>query len=141
MDKELEQLVDRLRDIRKETQAILSDLTPEELNLTWQGEGYLRGRTIRQILQGMADHERDHLYHLFRARVRVGLRRTELNRYLGDLEAARADLLGNLLGIGDEKLDQEWEAGEWTIRQIVSHMGDVEEEYRNRIQTIRGRQT
>ena len=55
--------------------------------------------------------------------------RAEGGRILGQATAARWDLQGLLLPIGDRQLDEEPGGGEWTLRATLGHILEVQERY------------
>ncbi len=124
MGTELDKLIKELEDVRKESIDTLSSLTDEQLDLKNE-----RGRSVRAFLQALADHDKEHVQHLIRARRAVRSRRREIHRVLGELMAARGELLGLIVGLEDENLDKEWEEGEWSIRNILEHLVQTERAY------------
>lgn len=122
MDEKLAELEGRLAQSRAELLAALEGLSPEELDQR-PSDG---GRSLRQILHLLADHESDHIFHLLRARRGAGSRVSEVHRLLAELAEVRGRLLANLAGLRQEHLDLEWEDGEWTVRQILEHLGETE---------------
>ena len=137
MGAELDKLIKELEEVRKESVKILSSMSDEQLDLKNE-----RGRSIRAFVQGLADHDLDHVQHLIRARRAVGSRRREINRALGELMSARGELMGLIAGLEDENLDKEWEEGEWSIRNILEHMVQTERTYiMDNVQKISGAAT
>ncbi len=132
MDEALAQAEARLAQSRAELLAALDDISPEELD-----RRSASGRSLRQMLHLLADHESDHVFHLMRARRGAGSRVNEVHRLLAELSEVRGRLLGNLAGLRQEHLDAEWEDGEWTIRQIVEHLAETERHWAEQVQKLR----
>lgn len=124
MGDELNKLIKELDEVRTETFRYISTLSEEDLDLKNE-----RGRSIRSWLQALADHDKEHIQHLIRARRAVGSRRSEINRLLSEAMASRGELLGLIAALPDEALDKEWQEGEWSIRNIIQHMGQTERTY------------
>ena len=124
MGAELDKLIKELEDVRRESVKVLCSLNDEQLDLKNE-----RGRSVRAFVQTLVDHDNEHIQHLIRARRGVGSRRKEINRVLGEMMAARGELLGLIAGLEDENLDKDWEEGEWSIRNILEHMVQTERTY------------
>jgi len=106
---------------RKELIDLLSELTPEQLNV--QPEG---GRSVREMIHRVVDHDRDSCQYLMAMRRGVGAQQNDVNRLLCQIEAAEGELAANLAGLPDDYLDKEWQSGEWTIRQLLEHIARVD---------------
>jgi hypothetical protein len=106
---------------RKELLAVLSELTPEQLNA--QADG---GRSVREMMHRVVDHDRDSCQYLMAMRRGVGVQQNDVNRLLCQIQAAQGELAANLAGLADEYLDKEWQSGEWTIRQLLDHIARVD---------------
>ncbi len=124
MGTDLDKLIKELEDVRRESVKVLCSLNDEQLDLKNE-----RGRSVRAFVQTLVDHDNEHIQHLIRARRGVGSRRKEINRVLGEMMAARGELLGLIAGLEDENLDKDWEEGEWSIRNILEHMVQTERTY------------
>ena len=124
MGAETKRLLSELAVARQETLALLEGLADDQLDARNE-----RGRSVRGFLQGMVDHDLEHVQHLIRARRGAGSRRTEVHRMIAELEAARGELLGTLAALDDEALDKDWEEGEWPIRKILEHLIETERNY------------
>lgn len=124
MGEGLDELLDQLYAVRQETMNLLTKTSDADLDNKTE-----RGLTLRRVLQMLTDHDDEHLQHILRARRAVGARRGEIHRLMGEMQAARGELIGNVMGLTPEQLDKEWEEGEWAIRQILIHMVDTERSY------------
>ncbi|MSQ15431.1 MAG: hypothetical protein EXR50_06165 [Dehalococcoidia bacterium] len=124
MGAELDKLIKELEDVRRESAKVLANLSDEQLDLKNE-----RGRSVRAFIQALADHDNEHVQHLIGARRGVGSRRKEVNRLLGEMMAARGQLLGLIAGLEDDNLDKDWKEGEWSIRNILEHMVQTERTY------------
>ncbi|MBI4340172.1 MAG: hypothetical protein HY680_09510, partial [Chloroflexi bacterium] len=83
----------------------------------------------------------DHLQHVLKERRKIGAPRTEVGRVLAEMEAARAELIGSLIGLTDEDLRTDISEGrelgnlqpragqepEYTIKRLIEHVVDMEE--------------
>lgn len=87
----------------------------------------------RWVVLNFADHDEEHLVQLVHTLQSVpGWHRSKANILLGAAEATRGALLATLTGLGDDDLDviPESPAGEWSLRQTLSHIIFVEHAYR-----------
>jgi hypothetical protein len=87
----------------------------------------------RWTVLNFADHDEEHLIQLTDTLQNVpGWRRSRAQLLLGAAEATRGALLATLIGLGDDDLDvvPETPAGEWPLRQTLSHIIFVEHAYR-----------
>ena len=118
---EVKRLLAAWEEKRKEMLAVLSELTLEQLNV--QPEG---GRSVRELIHRIVDHDRDSSQYLMAMRRGVGAQQNDVNRLLCQVQAAQGELAANVAGLADEYLDKEWQSGEWTIRQLLDHIARVD---------------
>ena len=122
---------------REEAAAWLAGLTNEQLDRKSQPvtlakigqftDYTLPEMTVRQLMNRISDHHRDHQQHLLRARRTLGCPRTDAQRIVAEMQAVRAELAACLQGLPDDVLDKTgWEEGEWSIRQILEHLAEWE---------------
>lgn len=131
---EVKRLLAEWESKRKETLAQLSELTPEQLNV--QPEG---GRSVREMMHRIVDHDRDSCQYLMAMRRGVGAQQNDVNRLLCQIQSSGGELAANLAGLEDEYLDKEWQSGEWTIRQLLDHIARVDGFYLSGINKALGR--
>lgn len=130
---EVKALLAELESRRKELLACLSELTPEQLNA--QDD---RGRSIRENMHRIVDHDKDSHQHLMAMRRGVGSEQNTVNRLLELIQASGGELAANLAGLEDEYLDKEWQSGEWTIRQLLDHLTRADARQLSRINEVLG---
>jgi uncharacterized damage-inducible protein DinB len=137
---ELNRLIAEIQAQRERAMALLSTLTDEQLDLAFETEEATEEGpfTIRRLLHRITTHHKDHLRHLLKARQGIGSPRSELARILAEMQAARAELVASLIGLSDEDLDKPWQEGEWTVRQIVLHIVEMENMRLSHIQQALG---
>jgi len=137
---ELNRFIAELQAQRERAMALLSSLTDGQLDLIFEtDEATEEGPfTIRRLLHRITTHHKDHLRHLLKARQAIGSPRSELARILAEMQAARAELVASLIGLSDEDLDKPWQEGEWTVRQIVLHIVEMENMRLSHIQQALG---
>jgi DinB family protein len=142
MDTELRKLISRLEAQRREAMDLLMGLTDEQLGLPYTKEPMEEGPfTIRRLIHRITTHHDDHLQHLLKARRMIGAPRSEVVRALAEMQAARAELVTNLLGLTDEDLARDCSEGQelgnlqprsdqeprYTIRRIAEHVVEMEQ--------------
>ena len=118
----VEQLQAIQEDIRKEL------TTLERSTLLLQTDN-ARWNTVRRVVLRFGDHLREHTTQLIAAREDIGDRQTMPQRMLAQAEESYGRLMGSLIGLDDESLDRAPEPGEWSPRQILEHMVQVQELY------------
>ena len=131
MEGNFTQLVSQLLEVEAELVQELTSLQEEELDLAITG--HRRARDLRQFLQHHIYHAWDHLAHTVKTRNEILAPRDEVNVLLGDLLAARGQLLGQASGLTAAQLEEAPE-GEWSIREILEHMLRAD---RRQLDTIR----
>ena len=131
---EVRRLLAEWQSKRDELLAQLWELTPEQLNA--QAEG---GRSVREIMHRIVDHDKDSRQHLMAMRRGVGWQQNAVNRLLEQIQASQGELAANLANLGDEYLDKEWQSGEWTIRQLMDHLTKIESLWLSGINKALGR--
>lgn len=128
MDPDLEELLARMREVREETLKSLADLEEEELLVPCTERG-----NIRQVIELLIWHERDHYGQIHKIRRDTKVGRKSINLLMSDLIAARGMVEGMLLGLTSEQLDMVPREGEWSIRQVAEHLMEGERRLRQRI--------
>jgi hypothetical protein len=124
-------VLNRLRENRRAVFADLLGYPDEHLD----GVCNLSFGTVpaRWTVLNFADHDEEHLIQLIDTLHEVpGWRWSKAHTLLGAAEATRGALLATLVGLGDDDLDvaPESPAGEWPLRQTLSHIFFVEHAYR-----------
>ncbi|MBI2865125.1 MAG: DinB family protein [Chloroflexi bacterium] len=96
-----------------------------EKRTAWGG----REMTIRFIIGQVGNHDREHGIQVAKSLQWLGRQFTEAEMAVAKLMQARGELLGMLAAIDDEDLDRGPKEGEWTIRQTLQHILDVQKRY------------
>ena len=79
-------------------------------------------------------HEVEHTVQLAKTLQMLGAAQGEAQLILKSLQSARGELEGMMVGLSDEDLDREPAEGEWSARQVIEHILQVEEAYTRRIE-------
>ena len=128
MDPDLEELLTRMRKVREETLKSLEDLGEDELLLPCTERG-----NIRQVIELLIWHERDHYGQLYKNRRDTKVGHKSINLLMSELMAARGMVEGMMLGLTSEELDMAPKEGEWSIRQVAEHLMETEKRFGQRI--------
>jgi len=128
MDSDLEELLIRMRKVREETLKSLEDLEEDELLVPCTERG-----NIRQIIELLIWHERDHYGQIRKNRRDTKAGHKSINLLMSDLTAARGMVEGMMLGLTSQELDMVPKEGEWSIRQVAEHLMEAERRLRQRI--------
>lgn len=89
--------------------------------------------TVRFRMLRFAHHEREHAAHIRKWRRQVGRTETEAQALLNLLARARGGTEAVLVGAPDSALDAAPGNGDWTVRQILQHLDDVQERLTQRM--------
>ncbi len=128
----VDDILARMRDQRKSVQDRLQAVTEEQmLAPTTYGE---RSVDVRFMFYRFIAHEVEHTVQLAKTLHMLGAAQGEAQLILKSLQAARGELEGMMVGLSDEDLDREPAEGEWSARQVIDHILQVEEVYTRRIE-------
>ncbi len=129
---DLQAKLDEIRAARTEVLQYLQDLPDADTDLetplrTWRNLGI--------VLLRFGDHMREHGNQIAGIRQTLGHGPTDVQRKLGEAEAAWGELLGVVTGLTDADLDAIPEAGGWSIRETLDHILAAEIHYLEAIKT------
>lgn len=126
--------LDRFDAIQRRMLDELTDLPRAELKYAADN---VRWNTVRRALLRLGDHVREHTTQLAAAREDLGANQTMPQRMLARACADYGAFVGAVVGLEDEALDQVPEPGEWTPRQIIEHMLEIQGWYLGLIRAAR----
>jgi hypothetical protein len=125
-------MLERMREQRSRTNERLTEVTEEQmLATTTYGE---RDVNARFFFYRLVAHEVEHTVHLAKTLQALGIAQTEAGLILKNLQTARGELEGMLVGLTDEDLDRVPAEGDWPIRRVLEHILEAEESYGQRIE-------
>ena len=87
---------------------------------------------VRNVFYRLVTHELDHTVHMIKTLKQLDISANEAEMIITTLQEARGKLEGLLVSISDENFDKAPE-GEWSPRQVLQHILDVEVSYTRRI--------
>ncbi len=87
---------------------------------------------VRNVFYRLVTHELDHTVHMIKTLKQLDISANEAEMIITTLQEARGKLEGLLVSISDENFDKAPE-GEWSPRQVLQHIVDVEVSYTRRI--------
>ena len=87
---------------------------------------------VRNVFYRLVTHELDHTVHMVKTLKQLDISANEAEMIITTLQEARGKLEGLLVSISDENFDKAPE-GEWSPRQVLQHIVDVEVSYTRRI--------
>ena len=125
-------IVDELRVSRAGLQEKLSGVTEEQMLTTIprQQEGDVN---VRFYFYRLIAHEAEHTVHLIKTLAGLDINQSEAQLILRNLQAARGELEGLLLGLSDEDLDRAPSTDEWAPRRVLEHIIETEKNYGDRV--------
>jgi hypothetical protein len=87
-------------------------------------------RSVSFLLRAFSLHELDHLQHLHKLLAARGRGFGEAQLLLSKAQALRGEVEALLLSLSDEEFDAPGAGAEdWSIRQLVEHLGEVDAHY------------
>jgi len=93
-------------------------------------------RNVNFLLRALSLHELDHVQHLHKLLAARGRGFSEAQILLSKAQALRGELEALLLSLSDEEFDAPGAGPEdWSIRQLVEHLGTVDQLYAGNIRT------
>ena len=120
--------------IQREILEELASLERAELKYATDSQ---RWNTVRRVMLRFGDHLREHTTQLVAARESINALQSMPQRLLARAQEAYGALLGAVVGLQDEHLDQTPEPGEWSVRQILEHMISTQKDYLEMIRRAR----
>jgi hypothetical protein len=125
-------IVDDLRASRAELQEKLFGVTDEQMltNIPRQQGGDVN---VRFYFYRLIAHEAEHTVHLIKTLAGLNINQNEGQLILRNLQAARGELEGLLLGLSDEDLDRAPSADDWAPRRVLEHIIETEKIYGGRV--------
>lgn len=126
-----DKMLNKLRASRAKTQAQLASVAEAQMTLPLP-----RRQTpadVRSLYYRLIAHEVEHTVHLIKTLDALGIRQTEAQLILRDLQETRGKLEGLLVGLSDADLDRQPEGEAWPLRRVLEHIIETEEMYTGRI--------
>lgn len=111
----------------QETVDTLSELADAELAEP-SSHVCAQGKDVWTLITNDIDHEKIHVGQILEARYEGRLTQTHLQRLVAEWLTERTRLIGSLLGLSDEQLNQETAPGGWTYRAVAKHVLLVEQD-------------
>lgn len=82
---------------------------------------------VRTMFYRFVSHEIEHTIHLAKTLRNLGVHLNEAEQILEELAESRGKLIGMLSTLNDEQLDSKPSSEDWSPREIVDHILEVEE--------------
>ena len=126
------EMLELLRGSREQTFERLHDVTDEQMlaSADW-GQ---RKVDVRFFFYRLVAHQVEHTVHLAKTLHGLGIAQSEAGLILNNLQAARGELEGMLVGLKAEDLDRVPAEGEWSVRKVLEHIMEAEDSYSRRIE-------
>lgn len=100
-----------------------------------------QGKDVWTLITNDIDHEKIHTGQILEARYEARITQTQMQRLIAEWLMERARLIGSLVGLTDEQLNQGTAPGAWTYRAVAKHTLLVEQDsLANLTQAIAGRE-
>lgn len=86
-----------------------------------------QGKDVWTLITNDIDHERIHAGQIIEGRYEARIAPSHMHRLAAEWLVERARLIGSLLGLTDEQLQQETAPGGWSYRAVATHTLAVEQ--------------
>ena len=82
---------------------------------------------VRSMFYRFISHEVEHTIHLAKTLTSLGIFQSEAEQILKELAESRGKLIGMISTLSDDELDSKPSPDDWSPREIVDHILEVEE--------------
>ena len=82
---------------------------------------------VRSMFYRFISHEVEHTIHLAKTLTSLGIFQSEAEQILKELAESRGKLIGIISTLSDDELDSKPSPDDWSPREIVDHILEVEE--------------
>ena len=125
------EILSRLRDSMDLVNRQLERVTEEQMteSVTWHEAQF----NVRFMFYRILAHEVEHTVHLIKTLGALGVAQSEAQVILSKIQASQGELEGLVVGLSDEDLDRSPGEGEWSPRQVLEHVIDVQGRYTQRV--------
>ena len=82
---------------------------------------------VRSMFYRFISHEVEHTIHLAKTLKSLGIFQSEAEQILKELAESRGKLIGMISTLSDDELDSKPSPDDWSPREIVDHILEVEE--------------
>ena len=93
-----------------------------------------QGKDVWTLITNDIDHEKIHVGQIVEGRYETPMTQTHMHRLIAEWFVERARLIGSLVGLTDEQLNQETVPGGWTYRAVAQHVRRLEQDSLRSIQ-------
>jgi hypothetical protein len=90
-----------------------------------------QGKDVWTLITNDIDHEKIHLGQIVEARYEARITQSHMHRLIAEWLMERSRLIGALVGLTDEQLNQETAPGGWTYHRVAKHTLLVEQDSLN----------
>lgn len=87
-----------------------------------------QGKDVWTLITNDIDHEKIHVGQILEARYEARITQSHMHRLIAEWLMERSRLIGSLVGLSDEELNQETAPGGWTYRAVAKHTLLVEQD-------------
>jgi len=87
-----------------------------------------QGKDVWTLITNDIDHEKIHVGQVLEARYEARITQSHMHRLIAEWLMERARLIGALVGLTDEQLNQETAPGGWTYHAVAKHTVLVEQD-------------
>ena len=122
--------LDGPRERRRHTRQILARMRDDQLALLARFRG--RETRVQSLLYRLGDLGHERRVPLGLTLHALGWQQTEAQRILGLSMETRGQLRATVMGVSEPEIDRA-PAGEWSVRQLIEHMINIEQRYRLQI--------
>jgi hypothetical protein len=129
--------IDNIQELAQQRQQIVRELAQlSDADCRYPAQWIGVPRTVNFLLRTFSLHELDHVQHLHKLLAARGRGFSEAQILLSKAQALRGEVEALLLSLSDEEFDAPGAGPEdWSIRQLVEHLANVDALYADNIRT------
>ncbi len=129
--------IDSIQELTRARERIVRELAQlSEADCRYPAQWNGVPRTVNFLLRAISLHDLDHLQHLHKLLAARGRRFDKAQILLSKAQALRGEMEALLLSLSDEEFDAPGASpDDWSIRQLVEHLGKVDAMYADNIRT------
>lgn len=120
----VKELLERLTESRLKLHKKIGDVADESMTLPIPNRSNMQ---IRSVFYRLIAHEIEHTIHLSKTLASLNIQLSEAKQILQELQESRGKLESLLLTLDDSDLDRKPSKDDWSPREVVNHILEVEE--------------
>ena len=122
----VKELLEQLTESRLKLHKKIAHVTDDSMTLPVPNRDNFQ---IRTVFYRLVAHEIEHTIHLSKTLTALNIQLTEAQQILQELQESRGKLESLLITLDDSDLDRKPSEEDWSPREVVNHILEVEEKF------------